>query len=419
MGETNGSDGGGMRPLEIVVMGATGFTGALVAEYLARHAPRDLRWAIAGRNRDKLEAVRRGLTEHRADLAELPIIVADSHDRAALDAVARQAKVVCTTVGPFAQHGSELVAACVDHGTHYCDLTGEPQWIRRMIDAHHERARETGARIVHCCGFDSIPSDIGCLMLQEAAMERHERPLHRVKFFMGKMRGGFSGGTIASLSNVLEEARDPAVRRVLGHPYGLNPEGEQSGPDGSDPKGVGRDLELPGFTAPFLMAAINTRIVRRSNALMGFRYGRDFQYSEHMSFPYSPKGLVMATAVAAGIAGLAGMLVVPATRSLLLDRVLPSPGEGPSREERENGFFEARLIGHGRRADGAEFTMRGRIEGQQDPGYGETAKMLSESALCLARDPLAEVSGVLTPASAMGRRLLERLRAAGMRFEIT
>ena len=416
-GMTTQGNGGGGRLFEIVLMGATGFTGALVAEYLVRHGPRDLRWAIAGRDRAKLEAVRRRLAELGGP-PELPLVVADSHDRAALDALAGDTKVVCTTVGPYALHGGDLVAACANQGTHYCDLTGEPQWIRRMIDAHHDRASDTGARIVHCCGFDSIPSDIGCFMLQEAAIERYGQPLERIKFFLGRNRGGLSGGTAASMVNLLEEARDPTVRRVLGHPYGLNPAGEQSGPDGSDPKGVGRDPEVPCFTAPFVMAAINTRIVRRSNALMGYRYGRGFRYGEQMSFPYTAKGLAMATAFTAAMAGFLAVAAMPPTRKLLVDRVLPASGAGPTREERENGFFEVRLIGHGKTRDGAEITMGARVEGHQDPGYGETSKMLGESALCLARETLDSSGGVLTPASAMGRPLLERLRRAGMRFDV-
>ena len=262
------------RPHDLVLWGATGFTGEIVAEYLVRwaaaHPDVGLRWALAGRNQAKLEQVRSRLVSIDPTAAELPLITGDSHDRASLDAIARDASVVCTTVGPYAQYGAELVAACVEHGTDYCDLTGENHFIRRMIDAHQTAAEASGARIVNCCGFDSIPSDLGTLVLQDAAEKRHGRPCDRVTLYVDRVKGGMSGGTIASMKNLMEEAeKDPEVRRIFGHPYALNPEGEREGPDGSDARGVGRSPD-GRWTAPFVMAAINTRIVRRSNALLGY-----------------------------------------------------------------------------------------------------------------------------------------------------
>lgn len=408
------------RAHDVVLFGATGFTGALVAEYLARHyGASDVRIALAGRDRAKLERVRESLRPIHPAAAEWPILVADARDEAALGAIAEQAEVVCTTVGPYAKYGGPLVAACVRHDTDYCDLTGEVQFIRRMIDAHQDGAVKSGARIVHCCGFDSIPSDLGTLMMQEAMRERHGGTLHEVRFFAGESRGGASGGTIASMLNLLDEVeRDRSVLRVVGDPYALVPK-DARGRDGSDQKGIGYDRELGMWTAPFVMAAINTRVVRRSNYLMDHRYGRDFRYSEAMSTGRGPKGAVFATAVTTGLGAFLGAASVPPLRKLLEKR-LPKPGEGPDRETREKGYFVVRLIGKGRAADGREVTLRGRVEGKADPGYGETAKMLSESALCLALEgaQLDAPGGIRTPASTMGMRLVERLRAAGMVFSV-
>ncbi|MBX3250688.1 MAG: saccharopine dehydrogenase NADP-binding domain-containing protein [Myxococcales bacterium] len=402
------------RAHDIVLFGATGFTGQLVAEYLARHAPEGVRVALAGRSRSKLEAVRAALVAIDPRAGGWPLRIADSHDRASLDAVARDAEVVCTTVGPYAKYGAELVAACVEHGTDYCDLTGETQFVRRMIDAHHERARETGARIVHCCGFDSIPSDLGTLMMQDEAQRRFGEPLQRVTYYAGETKGGFSGGTIASLLNVLEEAkRDRSVLKVLGDPYALRPAGDARGPDGPDQKGVRFDPELGQWTAPFVMAAVNTRIVRRTNAILDYPWGRDFRYAEVMSTGKGARGLARATTITGVLGGFMGLAAIDPIRKLLAAKVLPKPGEGPSKEQRDAGFFVIRFIG--KTASGRE--LRGRVEGTSDPGYGETAKMLGESALCLALGGPSE-GGVRTPASTMGLVLLERLRAAGMVFEV-
>lgn len=408
------------RKHDVVLFGATGFTGALVAEYLARHhGGSGARIALAGRDRAKLEGVRASLRAIDARSAEWPLLVADAKDEAALAAIAEATEVVCSTVGPYAKYGGPFVGACVRHGTDYCDLTGEVQFIRRMIDAHHEEAVRTGARIVHCCGFDSIPSDLGTLMLQEAMRERHGGHVHEVRFFAGESRGSASGGTIASMLNLLEEAeRDPEVRRVVGDPYALVPPGER-GRDGADQRGVRFDRELGMWTAPFVMAAINTRVVRRSNHLMESRYGRDFRYSEVMSTGRGARGAIAATAITAGLGAFLGAAAVRPIRRMLEKR-LPKPGEGPDREARERGYFVVRLIGKGRAADGREITLRGRVEGKADPGYGETSKMLSESALCLALDgaELDAPGGIRTPASTMGMRLVERLRAADMVFTV-
>jgi short subunit dehydrogenase-like uncharacterized protein len=403
------------RDLEVVVWGATGYTGRLVAERLASEpAARGLRWALAGRDRARLERVRAELAARAPHAAELPILVGDAGDPASLRAIGARTRVVCTTVGPYARHGSELVAACVAGGAHYCDLTGELPWIRRMIDAHHEAARAAGVRIVHCCGFDSIPSDLGVWMLFDAARAAGRR-LARVDAVFGESSGGFSGGTFASMMGVLDEAvADPAVARLLADPYALDPSPRAGGPDGPDARGVAFERRLGRWTAPFVMAAINTRVVRRSNAVAGYPYGRDFRYTERMSLPAGPAGLPAALAVAGGVAATALAGRAPALRRLAA-RWMPKPGEGPTPEQRARGFFVARLLGTC--DDGA--ALVGHVEDRRDPGYGSTAVMLSESALCLARDDLATPTGVLTPASAMAGALLARLRTAGMTWRVT
>jgi short subunit dehydrogenase-like uncharacterized protein len=406
------------RPFDVVLWGATGYTGQLVAEYLTRSGPNELRLALAGRSEDKLRRVREELAGLEPRFADLPVVCADSHDRASLDALAAKTRVVCSTVGPYARYGSELVAACVEAGTDYCDLTGEPHWIRRMIDAHHRRATETGARIVCCCGFDSIPSDLGCFLLQQSAKERFDKPCRRVVLYVDRTRGGFSGGTVDSMKNLMEEAeRDPWVRKVFADPYALNPEGERQGPDGRDDMGVHR-LPDGRWTAPFVMAAVNTRVVRRSNALMGYPYGKDFSYDERMRFPAGPKGLAIATGITGALGAFAAAMALKPTRNLLARTILPKPGQGPTREQREEGMYRIRMEGEGTDARGSSFVMTVRIEGDRDPGYAETAKMLGESALCLALDDLPTKGGLLTPASAMGMTLLERLRKADMTFAV-
>jgi short subunit dehydrogenase-like uncharacterized protein len=404
------------REYDIVCWGATGFTGALVVEYLIEHHGLEgLRLALGGRDRTKLEALRDRLSALDPAAAELPLLIGDSLDRASLDAIARSTKVVCTTVGPYAKYGEQLVAACAEAGTHYCDLTGEVQFIRRMIDRYDQEARASGARIVNCCGFDSIPSDIGTYMLHRAFEQRGGR-IQRVRMFVGELKGGMSGGTIASALNIADEIkRDRSVLAVLGNPYSLYPTGEPGGPDRRDQMGIHRDADLGMWTAPFMMAAVNAKIVRRSNALLDFAYGRDFRYEEAASTGTGVKGLLGAVAMTAAIGAMLPAMAFGPTRKLM-ERKLPKPGEGPSREARERGYFIARLIGDGVDDSGQPLQLRGRVEGVNDPGYGETAKMLGESALALAFDDLDAPGGLRTPASTMGDALLERLRAAGMVF---
>lgn len=405
------------RTHDIVLFGATGFTGGLVAEYLAKKH-RGARIALAGRDREKLARVQDELAKIDPGAARWPIRIADARDRGALAAIAKEAEVVCTAIGPYAKYGADLVAACVQSGTDYCDLTGEAQFIAKTIEAHHAEAVRTGARIVHCTGFDSIPSDLGTLMMHRAMSEAGGR-LEEVRFFMGKSSGGASGGTVASALHLLDEARsDPAIRKVLADPYSLVPS-DARGPDTQDMKSLGRDRDLGTWTAPFLMAAINAKIVRRTNYLLDFPYGRDFRYSERMSTGKGIGGLARAAAITGATAAIAISAGIGPIRRLAEKR-LPKPGEGPDREARERGYFAVHLIATGRGKNGGPRMLRGRIQGEGDPGYGETAKMMAESALCLALDgaSLSAPGGIRTPASTMGPLLIDRLRAAGMVFSV-
>jgi short subunit dehydrogenase-like uncharacterized protein len=380
-----------MRDFDIIVYGATGFTGRLVAEYLLATATP--RWAMAGRSLTKLQEVRDAIGAP----ADTPLIVADSDDPASLRALCQRTIVVLSTVGPYQLYGSDLVAACAETGTAYVDLCGEPAWMRQMIDAHHETATRSGARIVFSCGFDSIPFDLGVLTLQDAARARFGRPAPRVKCRVRKMQGGFSGGTAASLKATLAAAaRDPSLLGLLVDPFALAP-GFQ-GP--SQPKGLlpEYDTTIQAWVAPFIMAPINTKNVHRTNFLLGQRYGADFIYDEMMVAP----GL--------GEMGKAAAEAIARMNPLASDKG-PKPGEGPSKEERENGFYDLLFVGEGlgERIDAV-------VTGDRDPGYGSTSRMISEAALCLVHD-VAGDGGIWTPGALMGDALRTRLvERAGLTF---
>lgn len=404
------------RDFDLILWGATGFTGRLVAEHLVREGEaRKLRWAVGGRNPDKLGAM---LAEIGAP--SVPVVLGDSHDPHSLASLARSARAICSTVGPYALYGSELVAACADNGTHYCDLSGEVHWMRHMIDAHEGRAAETGARIVHSCGFDSIPSDLGCLFLQQRAIERYGRPCSSVKLFVRRMQGTFSGGTVASMLNALEAARrSPEDRRIMGNPYALNPAGERSGPDERDQARPMRDLDADSWTAPFVMAAVNTRIVRRSHALLGWPWGRRFRYAESVITGDGVAGLARATALTAGLAGFMAAASIGPARAVMNKLFLPQPGQGPDEAAREAGGFEMLLVG--RHPAAPRRHLQARVIGRRDPGYGATARMLGEAAMCLALDgaDLPVGGGSWTPATAFGAHLIGRLeRHADIRFTV-
>ncbi len=391
------------REFDLVVFGATGFTGKLVAEYISRSTQKP-RWASAGRNKDKLEALGLGV----------PVLVADALDAEAIAGIAGRTKVICTTAGPYAKFGSVIVAACAEHGTHYCDLAGEVQWMRRMIDAHHDTAVRTGARIVHTCGFDSIPSDLGTWALQQEMIKTFGKPATKVTALFGESSGAVSGGTVASgMQTALEASNDRGVRKLLGNPYALDPDPHANRPPAPDESSIGWNPQLKMFTVPFLMAGINTRVVRRAHALAGFPWGDDFVYREVMSTKGSARGALMAAAVAGGLAGISFAMKRPKLRAMLAKRA-PQPGEGPSEQKRTNGYWKTRFVGEV--GNNTLVYVAGDQHG--DPGYGSTAKMLGESALSLAFDPLTAPGGVTTPSVAMGQFLLDRLRRTGLTFEV-
>ena len=394
----------------MVVFGATGFAGRLVAGYLAGRAPGGVRIGLAGRSQQRLAEVRAGLG---AAASAWPLLVADSADPVSLAAMARVARVVVTTVGPYRARGLALVQACAEAGTHYADLTGEVLFIRDSINRYHDIAASTGARIVHCCGFDSVPSDLGVLMLHQAARADGTGDLLDTTLVVTALRGGISGGTLASMTGQLDEMRASAERRrLVADPYALSPDraAEPSLGDERDLDRARYDGELRTWTGPWLMAGINTRVVRRSNALQGWSYGRRFRYREVTGFGVGPAAPVLAVAASAGTKAVeAGLAFGPARA--LLSQLLPSPGHGPGEKIRRTGYFRIQI--HTRTAAGARYL--GTIEAQGDPGYAATSVMLGETALCLAldRDQLPGRAGVLTPATAMGAALTARLRSAG------
>lgn len=402
------------RPYDLVLFGATGFTGQLVAEYLFEHygVDKQLRWAIAGRNRAKLEALRCSL-QGEAPAAQLPILEADSTDVKALASVAKQTRAICSTVGPYAQHGTLLVAACAKHGTDYCDLTGEVPWVAQMIRDYQAVAEASGARIVHSCGFDSIPSDLGTWYVQEEMYRAHGVYAARVRGRVGKTRGAASGGTVLSLMGVLEAAiKDSEIRRGLRDKYWLYPAGEPPGPAVKDQLGPRFDPRFEQWTTPFVMAQINERVVRRSNALLEFPWGRDFNYDESLLC----KNRSQAIAISAGMgAALVGALNPLGRR--LMAHWLPKAGEGPDREARERGCFELFFLAEHPNKAGVD--VRVSVTGDRDPGYGSTSRMLGEAAVCLASGESTVGGGIWTPASALAAALIPRLQKnAGLRFSL-
>jgi short subunit dehydrogenase-like uncharacterized protein len=402
---------------EVILWGASGFTGKLTAEVLLTQYGLDagLRWAIAGRSAEKLDRIKRELAEETGlDAEAIPTLIGDSDDEAFLDELCSRTKVICTTVGPYAKYGSKLVAACVANGTSYCDLTGEVHWMKRMIETHQEAAEASGARIVFNCGFDCIPSDLGVYFLQKEMRARHDAPCVEIQLRVKGFSGAASGGTIASMLTMLEEAEgNPEVRRAMLAPYSLNPEGEQWGPDRAERLTPSYDPDFEQWTAPFVMATINTKVVRRSNALLGYAYGEDFRYGEAMLMGPGPAGFAKATAMSVGSGAVTAAMSIGPLRRFASGHV-PQPGEGPTPKQREEGYFDLRL--RGRTQDG--LVLRARVQGDRDPGYGSTSRMLAESAVCLAKDELPVEGGIWTPASAMGDALLARLPKAGVTFEI-
>ena len=398
------------RELDVVVFGATGFAGRLVAGYLAGHAPGGVRIGLAGRSAQRLADVRAQLG---AAAAPWPLLVADSADPVSVAGLARTARVVVSTVGPYRDRGLALVEACAAAGTDYADLSGEVLFIRDSIDRCHDVAAGAGARIVHCCGFDSIPSDLGVLLLHHAARADDAGDLQDTTLVVTALKGGVSGGTLASMMGQQDEVRASAERRrVVQDPYALSPDRPAEPDLGGEPdlEWVSYDSDLRMWVGPFAMAGINTRVVRRSNALQGWAYGRRFRYREVTGFGTGPGAPVLGAAAAAALKALAAGLTFGPSQAML-GKLLPAPGEGPSEKTRRTGLFRMEI--HTRTSADARYVSK--IEALGDPGYAATSVMLGESALCLAldRDRLPARAGVLTPAAAMGTVLADRLRSAG------
>ncbi len=401
------------RRLDLVVFGATSFVGQILCSYLVERHGTDglLRWAIAGRSPEKLQQVADATGAH------VEAIVADATDAAAMAELVENTRAVVSTVGPYALFGSELVAAAATAGTDYCDLTGEPQWMQRMIDAHQQTAVESGARLVHSCGFDSIPSDLGVWFTQHEAERRFGTHCSKIAMRVKEMKGGVSGGTVASLMNVMAEvSKDSSLRSVTTNPYALAPAGEREGIRQPNVTMPVHDEASGEWVAPFVMASINTRVVHRSHALLGRPWGDDFLYDEAMMMGDGPIGAAKAAGLAAGLGGFMGAAAIGPVRSLLNKYVLPKPGDGPSDEAQAAGFFDLRFFGETAAGDNLEV----RVTGDRDPGYGSTAKMLGEAAVALLElDPVEVGGGFFTPSTAFGAKLIERLvEHAGLTFSL-
>lgn len=397
------------KEFDVIIWGASGFTGRLVVAHLFKNygVNDNLKWAMAGRNKKKLKQVRSEIADN-----SVPIIIADSNDEVSLKEMIIRTKVICTTVGPYAIYGSKLVSLCANQGTDYCDLSGEVQWMRKMIDQYHETAKINGVKIVHTCGFDSIPSDMGVYFIQRELKAQIGKLANKIEMRVARIRGGISGGTYASLTKVMEQAfLNKEVYKVLTNPYGLNPKGKIEGDDIRDINSIIYDEVSKSWIGPFVMAGINTKVVRRSNALSGYVYGKDFRYDEATMSGKGLKGRIKGYLMALPL-----LIMTTKPESFLkkiANKILPKPGEGPTKEQREKGFYNLKF--YATLKDGSRFL--GRVTGDMDPGYGSTSKMFGEAAVCLAKDNLSNISGFLTPSIAMGDFLLKRLEnRAGLSF---
>lgn len=408
---------------DVVVFGATSFVGQLLTRYLAEYfsaQTETMRWAIAGRSDTKLAELKRSLG---AAGQSLPVIVADAASETQLRALCAQTRVVVSTVGPYALYGEPLIKVCAETGTDYCDLTGETQWIKKMVEKYASAAQQSGARIVHCCGFDSVPSDMGVWFLQQQAMRQWNTPATHVKMRIKTLKGGASGGTVASMINVVQEAAaNPSLRKELINPYTLCPKGHGFNARQHYVKSAEFDTDFDAWIAPFVMAAINERVVHRSNALSGNAYGSQFTYDEAVLTGTGFKGRLSALAIVAGLGAFVAGIVIGPIRHLMERFLLPKPGEGPSPEAQLAGRYDLRFFGR----TGAGQTVRVKVTGDRDPGYGSTSKMLGQAAISLALDhvehgnKIGRAGGFWTPATMFDGRFIERLtRHAGLRFELT
>ncbi|MBU3003765.1 saccharopine dehydrogenase family protein [Paraglaciecola arctica] len=402
---------------DIVIFGATSFVGQILTRYMLAQFALDgeIKWAIAGRSQNKLMALKQSL----GSAAEsLDVLVADAADEASLNLLCSSTRVIISTVGPYALYGEPLLKTCVALGTDYCDLTGEVQWIAKMLERYESQAKVSGARIVNSCGFDSLPSDLGVYFLQQHAQQKFAERCSSIKMRVKKMKGAASGGTVASMTNIFKEvATNPSLRKLLANPYAICPADHGNKVRQNSMNRPQYDSDFNSWVAPFVMAVINTRIVHRSNALVAGGYSQHFEYNEAMLTGKGIVGGTMATTVGAGLGGFAMAAVLPPTRWAMEKFILPKPGEGPSQDAQEKGFYDLRF--YGKTDSGQE--IRVKVTGDQDPGYGSTAKMLAQAAACLAQDISKDCvpGGFWTPASIFGDRLIKRLENySGLTFEV-
>jgi short subunit dehydrogenase-like uncharacterized protein len=404
---------------DIIIFGATSFVGQIMTRYMIAQFAVDgsLKWAIAGRSQNKLNELKLSLgTAGEA----LDVLVADAADEDSLRLLCESTKVVVSTVGPYALYGEPLVKMCVALGTDYCDLTGEVQWIAKMLERYEDVAKVTGARIVHSCGFDSVPSDLGVYFLQQHAKQQFSETCSSIKMRVKKMKGAASGGTVASMTNIFKEvASNPTLRKTLANPYAICPADHGNNMRQNNMNRPQYDNDFNSWVAPFVMAVINTRIVHRSNVLVEGGYSQHFEYNEAMLTGKGIIGSGIAAGVGVGLGGFAMAAVIPPTRWAMEKFILPKPGEGPSLDAQEKGYYDLRF--YGKTDSGQE--IRCKVTGDQDPGYGSTAKMLAQAAVCLVQDIDKDKDkvpgGFWTPASIFGAQLISRLEShAGLTFEI-
>jgi short subunit dehydrogenase-like uncharacterized protein len=402
---------------DIIIFGATSFVGQILTRYMLNQfaVGGELKWAIAGRSQNKLIELKLSLgTAGEA----LDTLVADAADEDSLHSMCLSTRVIISTVGPYALYGEPLVKVCVALGTDYCDLTGEVQWIAKMLERYEDEAKKSGARIVNSCGFDSVPSDLGVYFLQHHAKQKFGQTCSSIKMRVKKMKGAASGGTVASMTNIFKEvASNPALRKVLANPYAICPSDHGNTVRQDNMNRPQYDDDFNSWVAPFVMAVINTRIVHRSNTLVEGGYSQHFDYNEAMLTGKGLMGSGIAAGVGVGLGGFAMAAVIPPTRWVMEKFILPKPGEGPSIDAQEKGFYDLRF--YGKTDDGQE--IRCKVTGDQDPGYGSTAKMLGQAAACLAQDISKDdvQGGFWTPASVFGTQLITRLeKHAGLTFEI-
>ncbi|MFK8010793.1 MAG: trans-acting enoyl reductase family protein [Marinicellaceae bacterium] len=402
------------KQYEIVIFGASSFVGKIICEYMLQQFPaEDLSFAMAGRSEDKLLELKKNLGKKAKDI---PLIIADANNLEQLKTMCDQAKVIMSTVGPYDLYGETLIQACVETGTDYCDLTGEPHWIKKMLIAYEQQAKKSGARIVHCTGFDSIPSDLGVYYTQREAKKIFGTNCSNIKMRIKNMRGAASGGTIATALNIAKELKkDPEVRRDMINPYSLCPK-NHGFKVRQKPIKLEYDETFKTWIGPFFMSSINTRIVHRSNALNEKSYGENFHYSEGVMTGKGIKGKTKARGIYWGLAAFFTGAGIAPIRAFLGRFVLTKPGQGPSKKDQENGFYDFRFVGT--TEDGQQIQTK--VYGDMDPGYGSTAKIMSQAAACLAQDVSADVAGGFwTPATVLSDKLIDRLNNySGVTFEV-